>query len=277
MPRITGKADIRGVQAVMFALNILEYLAGRGTAVGVTELAQHFATTKSRMHRHLRTLTAAGYIVQDADTERYRTSTRLIALGRAVSGGFDLTIAARDALRELRDALGQSVALSRFEQDGVSIVATLAGVSAVEIGVKPGSVLQYHASAQGKIMLAYADEAQRTRLLCAPLPALTPATITDPRRLRRELQQIRSRGWAVAPNETVIGLNALAAPILDAAGASIGAVAIVDSVQFVPPVPSARQIEGVIAAARRISANLGYRDEARPMRQAQGDAPHSPR
>jgi DNA-binding IclR family transcriptional regulator len=259
MPRITGGSDAKGVQAVVFALNILEFLAARGSAVGVTELAHHFRTTKSRVHRHLRTLTLAGYIVQDADTERYRTSTRLIALGRAVSSGFDLTIAARDVLRDLRESLGHSVALSRLEHDGVSIVATLAGKSAVEIGVKPGSVLQYHASAQGKILLAFGEEVLRERILAGPLPQLTPATITDGARLRRELQQVRRRSWAVAPNETVIGLNALAAPIFDGGGICIGAVAIVDSVQFVAAKPSERQIKGVLTAARRISTNLGYR------------------
>jgi DNA-binding IclR family transcriptional regulator len=259
MPRITGSSDTKGVQAVVFALKILEFLAGRGSAVGVTELARAFRTTKSRMHRHLRTLTQAGYIVQDADTERYRASTRLIALGRAVSGGFDLTIAARDVLRDLRESLGHSVALSRAESDGVSIVATVPGKSPVEIGVKPGSVLAYHASAQGKVMLAFGDEAMRERVLAQPLPQLTPATITDARRLRRELQQIRKRGWAVAPNETVIGLNALAAPVLDGVGACIGALAIVDSVQFVSHSPSDRQVRGVVAAAQKISANLGYR------------------
>lgn len=259
MPRIRGGSDVKGVQAVVFALKILEFLAARGSAVGVTELALAFRTTKSRMHRHLRTLTLAGYIVQDADTERYRTSTRLIALGRAVSGGFDLTIAARDVLHNLRESLGHSVALSRAESNGASIVATLAGKSAVEIGVKPGSVLNYHSSAQGKIMLAFGDEELRARVLSAQLPQLTPATITDPRRLRREIEQIRKRKWAVAPNETVIGLNALAAPILDGGGACVGAVAIVDSVQFVSNNPTDRQVRGVTAAAHRISANLGYR------------------
>lgn len=259
MPRITGGSGAKGVQAVVFALNILEYLAARGSAVGVTELAQHFRTTKSRMHRHLRTLMLAGYIVQDADTERYRTSTRLIALGRAVSGGFDLTVAARDVLRDLRESLGHSVALSRFEHEGVSIVATLAGKSPVEIGVKSGSMLPYHSSAQGKILLAFGEEALRERILAQPLAQLTPETITDVRRLQRELQQVRRRGWAVAPNETVIGLNALAAPIFDGGGTCIGAIAIVDSVQFVTAKPTERQIKAVTAAARRISANLGYR------------------
>jgi len=56
----------------------------------------------------------------------------------------------------------------------------------------------------------------------------------------------------------VIGLNALAAPVFDAAGILAGAVAIVDSVQFITQHPTALQIDKTVAAARRLSAALGY-------------------
>src|ERR1043165_7745563 len=63
MPRISGAQRGEGVQAVVFALQILEYLAQHRSTVGVTDLARVFDTTKSRMHRHLQTLVAAGYVM----------------------------------------------------------------------------------------------------------------------------------------------------------------------------------------------------------------------
>jgi outer membrane protein TolC len=72
MPRIAGESGGDGVQAVVLALRILEYLAPQRDAVGVTALAQALGTTKSRIYRHLRTLVQQGYIVQSAETERYR-------------------------------------------------------------------------------------------------------------------------------------------------------------------------------------------------------------
>ena len=79
--------------------------------------------------------------------------------------------------------------------------------------------------------------------------------------LRAELDQIRRQGWATAPNQSIIGLNALAAPIMDALGSFVGAIAIVDSVQFIPEDPSAKQIKQIIDAGKRISANIGYREK----------------
>ncbi|HMK81463.1 MAG TPA: IclR family transcriptional regulator [Xanthobacteraceae bacterium] len=259
MPRISGSQRGEGVQAVVFALQILEYLAQHRSTVGVTDLARVFDTTKSRMHRHLQTLVAAGYVMREEETERYRSGARLIAFGRAVAENFELTSAARPVMEALRASLGHAVTLSQPEPDGMRVIATIAGKSAFEIGVKPGSMLAAHATAQGKLMLAYGGAAVMERSVARALSRNTPATITDRAALRGEIEEVRRRGWAVAPNQTVIGMNALAAPIFDALGAFVGAVAIVDSIQFIPADPAAKQVRETVAAARKISTTIGLR------------------
>jgi len=259
MPRISGRSRGEGVQAVVFALQVLEYLAQHRSTVGVTDLARVFDTTKSRMHRHLQTLVAAGYVMREEETERYRSGARLIAFGRAVAENFELTSAARPVMEALRASLGHAVTLSQPEPDGMRVIATIAGKSAFEIGVKPGSTLAAHATAQGKLMLAYAGDAVIDRALAKALPRNTPATTTDRAALRGELEQVRRQGWAVAPNQAVIGLNALGAPIFDALGAFVGAIAIVDSVQFIAADPAAKQVRETVAAAKKISTTIGFR------------------
>jgi len=258
MPRISGSTQGSGIQAVLLALGTLEYLAQRRSAVGVTELAQTFDTTKSRMHRHLQTLVGAGYILKDVSSDRYRLSARLMALGDAVSENFELANVARPNMQNLRDALSHSVAVSIPEADGVRIVAVLRGGSSVEIGVKPGSLLEYHNSAQGKLALACGDAAVREKVLKKKLLASTPHTITDPARMSAEMERIRKQGWATSPNETMIGLNALAAPIFGALGKYVGTIAIVDSVQFITERPSDKQIAAVCQAAASISEHMGH-------------------
>lgn len=261
MPRISGSQRGEGVQAVVFALQILEYLAQHRSTVGVTDLARVFDTTKSRMHRHLQTLVAAGYVMREEETERYRSGARLIAFGRAVSENFELTSAARPAMESLRTSLGHAVTLSQPEHDGMRVIATIGGKSAFEIGVKPGSTLSAHATAQGKLMLAFGGDAILERALAKAPSRNTPFTVIDRAPLRAELDQIRRQGWAIAPNQAIIGLNALAAPIIDALGVFVGAIAIVDSVQFIPEDPSAKQIKQIVEAGKRISAHIGYREK----------------
>jgi len=261
MPKISGAQRGGGVQAVVFALDTLEYIAQHQASVGVTELARAFDTTKSRMHRHLQTLMTAGYLVREPQTERYRVSARLVALGQAVSEGFEFARAARDVARDLRDKLGHAVVLSQTEDDGVRIVLLVPSKSSVEIAVKPGSVLSFHASAQGKVAMAFGDPALSQAVLAGELAMKTAYTIGDPGRLKTEIGMTRKRGWAAAPNEAVIGLNALAAPVFDALGHYAGAIAIVDSIQFIPENPSIEQVREITEAAALVSRNLGYRAE----------------
>lgn len=182
-----------------------------------------------------------------------------MALGQAVSENFELSSAARGIAEDLRDRLGHAVVVSQPEPGGSRIVLMVRNRSSIEIAVKPGSLLNYHASAQGKIALAFGDGAVLEELLAAPLPHLTPYTITSPERLRAEIATVRKQGWAIAPNEVMIDLNALAAPLFSALGNHVGSVALTDSVQFITETPTSEQVHELMAAAERISMNLGYR------------------
>ena len=257
MPRISGAQRGEGVQAVVFALQILEYLAQHRSTVGVTDLARVFDTTKSRMHRHLQTLVAAGYVMREEETERYRSGARLIAFGRAVAENFELTNAARPVMESLRASLGHAVALSQPEPDGMRVIATIAGKSAFEIGVKPGSMLAPHATAQGKLLLAFGGDAAIERAL-GEVAAAQHALDASPNARRCAPRSSRSGGRALRSRRTsrCIGLNALAAPIFDALGTFVGAIAIVDSIQFIPDDPSAKQIRETVEAGKRISVTI---------------------
>ncbi len=258
MPRIGGPVRGEGLQAVAMALQVLEHLAAQRRAMGVTELARAMQTTKSRMHRHLRTLIESGYVVQSAESEKYRIGSRLLTLGRSVAEHFDLASMARDEMRELRDRVGQSVVISRAEPAGALVLETLPGSEAIEIVVKPGALLALHCTAQGKVTLAHAEAALRERVLLSRLDMRTPDTITDPEVLRAELARIRDLGWAASPGESVVGVNALAAPVFAGGGVMVGTIAILGSVQFIRPQPSEEQIAQVRQSARRISARLGF-------------------
>lgn len=262
MPRIAGQGE-EGVQAVALTLRILEHLARERKAIGVTALAQALGTTKSRIFRHLQTLTLHGYLAQEPETERYQIGAGLIALGRRVSDSLDIVDIATPVLRELRDTLGHYSVMSQIEHDGMRVLTAISGRSLVEIGVRRGSLLLFHASAQGKIALAFGAEELRRRVLRSRLEMLTPYTIVSAAALEQELERVRARGWAGGYNESLVGLNTLAAPVFDASGEAVATVGIVDSIQFIEETPSDEQIRATMKAAARISELLGYSAEKR--------------
>ncbi|HVY86968.1 MAG TPA: IclR family transcriptional regulator [Caulobacterales bacterium] len=258
--RNKAKEDVEqtGVQSVMIVLGVMEYLAAR-EAAGVTEIATALGTTKARVHRHLRTLVAAGYASQDDDGERYAVGSRLIALGHAASLDSALVRIAKPTMARVRDQLGHTVLLDKIGAQGVEIIDFCAGTGMVEISVKRGQSLPLHASVAGKLALAYAEPSGRPALDKRKLTALTPETITDAETLQLELERIRQQGWAAAPEEFTLGINCIGAPIFNQRGQIVAAIALLDSVQFLSRRPTREQISTIIDAAAEITSILALK------------------
>ena len=245
-----------GVRSVQLAIDVLEAVAFCADELGVTQIAARLKMTKGSVHRHLQTLVERGYLIQNAATSRYAIGPKSRLLARHAPEA-DLVHLAEGSIRQLRDALGHTVVLSQMTPGGALVLTKLSGVSPIEIGVRPGSELTFHASAQGKVMLAFAPPALQARLLARPLERFTDRTIVAPRRIERDLQEIARLGFAAAPQETLLGLNAVAAPIFDAQDACVAALAIVASIQFLPPKPRPSDVAQLVEAARQVSRKLG--------------------
>ncbi len=257
MTSTSAQRSALSVKSVGITLDVLEAVSFADRDMGVTELANQLGLTKATIFRHLKTLLDRGYIAKTSTTSRYRLGIKSHLLGRMASASIDLLSASEHAMQELRDKTGETVVLSAVEAKAVRVVTTTMGKSPFEIGVRSGSELLFHASAQGKVGLAFNGKLA-SRLQRKPLVALTDHTITNWTHLQRELEITRKRGWATAPEQVVLGLNAIAAPLFDELRECIGAVAIVGSIQFIKKEPDPRQVASVLKAAARISRTLGY-------------------
>jgi DNA-binding IclR family transcriptional regulator len=170
----------------------------------------------------------------------------------------DLVGFAEGPMRELRDRCGHSAVLSCMTPRGALVMLAIAGTSTIEIGVRPGSELPFHASAQGKVLLAFAPLPTQERILAATRTRLTPHTRTDAATIKQELARIAQRGYGTAPEETLLGINAVAAPVFDDADACVASVAVVGSIQFLSANPSAALLRDLKACAHDISRKLGH-------------------
>lgn len=252
-----------GVRSVQHALDVLEQVAFAGEELGVTQLAERLALTKGSVHRHLLTLVERGYLAQNPATARYGIGPKSRLLTRAGPEP-DLVQAADEPMRELRDELGHTVVLSAMSPRGALVMVTVASASPIEIGVRPGSELSFHASAQGRVLLAFAPARLRERVLAAPLVAFTGRTVVDRAAIGQALSRIAERGFGAAPEQVLLGINAIAAPVFDARDACVAAVALVGSIQHLPAEPATATVAALVRAGRRISRRLGNRAAGPP-------------
>ncbi len=255
---MSEQVGVKQVQSVSMAFRLLEAMARLRTAHGVTEIARELGIPKARAHRYLVTLKETGYVEQDGATGKYRLGIKLYHLGRAAGEQQDLLALARPIMQALCEHLGLTVSLSRPTVDGLLLLDMVRAVSPIEISVKPGYLVPLHATAQGKVALAFG-----ARELCAAIEAVelrpcTDQTICDQSALAEEVRLTRRRGWAVAPGETLPGLNALAVPVYAAAGDLVATLAAVGTTQTVPREPNADLLRAVQRAGLDLSRALGF-------------------
>jgi DNA-binding IclR family transcriptional regulator len=245
------------LQSVRRALFALELISEHGE-LGVTELGRKLDVHKATASRLIATLAERGFVERDPLTEKYRLGYGLISLAGAAVGGNDLVRAARPLLDELAERTTETVNLGVLTGDSVVYVDQITGTRAIVSVSWVGRRTPLHCTSNGKVILAFSTEVERERLLRSPLTKLTPKTITDVRKLRAQLEEIRVRGYAQTMEELEEGLNAVSAPVRGMNGELVAALSVSGPAFRMRPVDLPRMGKLTAEAARAISRRLGY-------------------
>jgi DNA-binding IclR family transcriptional regulator len=194
---------------------VLDALADSEQGLGVNELARRLGVNASTASRLLGTLQEAG-LVERAGGGPYRLGLKLVALSDRVLAHLDVRQRARPLLMRLVAETGETATLSLPGADEAITVDFVPSPSSVISMAFVGRPSISHATAVGKVMLAFADTP--ARIGTGPLTSFTERTITDPSALATELEIVRERGWADAVGEREPDLGALAAPVFGRGG-----------------------------------------------------------
>ena len=252
-------ANRRGatVQSVDRAVSVMEFLSGNGWS-GVTEVAERLGIHKSTAYRLLTTLRNRGLVEQDASTEKYRLGFGLVLLASAVTADLDVVRHAKPLCRELAEESGATVTISVLERDEAVVIHQSIPSSSVLSVDWSGRHTPLHATADGKVLLYHMPEERRERILSRPLKRFTENTIVDPEKLREQLEEVRSRGYAYTVEELEVGLNAVGVPICSASG-GIAAMSISGPSFRLPPEALPELGREAAKRAGEISYRLGFR------------------
>lgn len=222
---MAGNTAVPGRSVTSRILAILGAYDTGHRRLSLTEIAARADLALPTAHRLVGELAGWGALVREPDGA-YVVGRRIWDIGLLAPVATDLRSVAVPFLHDLYGATLETVHLAVREDDHVLYLETLRGSRSVEIVSSVGSRLPLHSTGVGKVLLAHAPEDVRRRVLSAPLPRLTSHTITSPRRLEAQLDQILADGYAMTAEEMTIGACSVGVPIITRAGV-VGALGFV--------------------------------------------------
>ncbi len=247
-----------GVKSAVRVLDILEWLAGRAEPASLQQLVQHFGYPKSSALALLVTLVDRGYL-ERVPPERYRVRDAIRSRW-ASDDVAHLLLAAHPPMAGLHQRTQETISLGVLDpQARVQVVAKLTSPQEVRYDADSSVPRPAYCTAMGRMLLAHLPKDALSRYLAAaPFPALTPATVTSARGLRKLIGQARDEGVAVVMEEFAIGGSGAAAPVFDERGQVAG---VLNLATVSPRFLARRQslLDALHTHARQISWRLGWR------------------
>ena len=236
--------------AIDKALGVLFFLHDSAPA-GVSTIGRALGLPKSSAHRLLGALGRRGLVERD-EQGNYRTGIALLALGLGALEREPLATAARPVLEAHAHALGETFFLVAARAKRLVVLDKAEGTGFLRAAPPVGGVVPLHATATGKLYLAFAPEQ-----VAAPAAALERYTLSTPdaRSLERAVARARKHGYATNHEEWTAGLSVLAAPVF-ARGRMLGVIASALATPRLAAIGEARVAEHVTAAAREVAARL---------------------
>jgi DNA-binding IclR family transcriptional regulator len=254
----TRQPSTRRIGAAQRAISVLDVLADGGE-LGTNEIARRTGMTPSTVSRQLGTLAASGLVERVSTTGRYRLGLRIVDLANALLARLDVRTVARPHLEDLVRRTGETATLSvPGEQDAITI-DFVSSAHHVQPMSRLGRPSIAHATSAGKVMLAFSGRP----LPDGPLSSYTRGTITDPKKLAREIDVVHERGWGQAIEEREPGLSAIAAPVRSSRGDLEAIVALQGPSSRFDRAAIETALPVLLEAADAISRDLGWRPTSR--------------
>jgi IclR family pca regulon transcriptional regulator len=255
MPKEPEERDL--IRALARGLDVILAFSQHRPRMTLSQVAEATGLSRPTARRILLTLEAHGYARSSGRT--FALTPKVLALGYAYLSSLNLTEIAQPHLEWVVEKTQEGCALSTLDETEVVYVTRVPTHRITSITLATGTRLPAHATSMGHVLLADLSDAELERYLAkADLRPLTRHTITDPRELLDRLARVRQQGYAIVDQELEQGVRSAAAPVRDANGRVIAALALSTSTATV----SAERLHEhhlpvLLDAAAEISRELG--------------------
>ncbi|WP_430296823.1 IclR family transcriptional regulator [Sinomonas sp. B1-1] len=233
--------------AILFAFE-----SGR-RSLSLSELAEAAHLPLSTTHRLVAELVEWGALARDPQG-RIQLGLRLWELGQ--NAGRALRDTAHPFIQDLFSLTGETAHLAIREGHEVLYIDRIYGTRRVPRASRVGGRLPMHATAVGKVILAYEEDWVRDAYFHRHLEQPTAYTHVNPARLAEELVQIRDQGYATTAEEMRLGSASIAVPVFHTGRIGAGLGIVVLSSQAGTMLRHLPTLRGISAQIERATAHI---------------------
>lgn len=204
------------LQSLERGIDLLFLFSAEKPILSLEDLSRELELPESTAYRLAATLCKKSVLTRSASGKGYELHASLLRLLGVVRAHADIAILALPSLEALARESGETSQLCLLQGNEVVCAEAVSSTNTIRFMPEKGRTVPLHTSALGRAVLAFLPESFLVKYIRRPgLRAMTPYTITDPRKLRGLLAQIRAQGWAVSFQQNLLGARGVAAPIFD--------------------------------------------------------------
>lgn len=206
---------------VIKAFAVLDLLSSKDGS-SLADVSEILGTSKSTALRYLNTFETLGAVTRD-EADRFHLGPKLIELAGSYVSDHSLPDLAAPFMDELVQETRETIHLAVPSGNGVVYIAKVNSPHSIQMASTIGGRVPMHCTALGKAILAHSPE-RLDQVISEDLERRTSHTLASAEALRKELDQVRSQGFAIDNEENELGVRCVGAPVFDYRGDAVGAI-----------------------------------------------------
>ncbi|WP_285019253.1 IclR family transcriptional regulator [Novosphingobium sp. fls2-241-R2A-195] len=251
----SGSKRAYSAPALEKGIQILELFAAEPRGLTISEIAQKLGRSISEVFRIIIVMERLGWLAKDPVNDRYTVTYRVLDVAFRATPAQTLSNVAAPVMYELSSATNQSCHLVVETGGRATVIHRQENMGPVGFGIRLGTVVDLVTSCSGHVLLAFAAQDRRAKVICSLGIALDFQT-----RLEQRLDAVRLQGYEMQPSARTAGVTDISFPVFGFDGHVCAALTIpflvtIDGSQKTG-LEETREVLG--RAALDISAGLGW-------------------
>lgn len=249
--KLDPSKGVGNVRAVERALDILKAFNAKNYSMSASELMKKVNLSRPTLYRLLKTLENNDFISSSSEPLKFRLGPAVAQMAHAWTSAIDLTELAQPVLENLWSITGETVVLFQLQGLNRVCIAELASQHALNYKIGVGYKELISVGASGRAILAFTDLIQEFET--SPIPNIKNKKIN----LKKELEDIRQKGYALSQEEVIEGAVAIAAPFFKNTGEVVGSIAVFGPSVRMKGAEIIKHVKHLLQASNALSISLG--------------------